>query len=69
MRNQSPLRTLADHLLDEPVEDWINRRRAEGIAWRWIARDLMNATDGKVDVTVQTLQNWVEAGVEEVAAS
>lgn len=52
---------LANHLLGRDVRDFISERRAEGRAWRYIARDLYDATDGQVDVTYETLRQWAEA--------
>lgn len=49
---------LATHLLGRDVRDFIAERRAENRAWRYIARDLYNATGGQVDVTYETLRQW-----------
>jgi hypothetical protein len=57
----SPLRRLADHLLDNGLEDFIRGRRDAGRSWRLVARDLYDATDGAVDVTTVTLTNWFPA--------
>ncbi len=51
----------ADHLLGEPVEQWIMRRRPD-MSYRHIAAELKAATDGRVDLSTQTIINW-EAGV------
>lgn len=53
-----PLRRLADHLLDGKLDDFVLTRRAEGMAWRLIEREIWVATDGQVDVTFETLRNW-----------
>lgn len=51
-------RKLADLLLGEagPLEEFVAARRPK--SWRLIARDLLEATDGKVDVTHETLRQW-----------
>lgn len=55
----TPLQLLADQLLgDETAESFVRSRRAERRSWRLIARDLLEATDGKVDVTAETLRIW-----------
>lgn len=51
---------LASHLLGRDVRDFIAEKRTEGRAWRYIARDLYDATDGQVDVTYETLRQWTE---------
>lgn len=51
---------LASHLLGRDVRDFIAERRTEGRAWRFVARDLYEATDGLVDVTHETLRQWHE---------
>lgn len=52
---------LADVLLGDeqgPLERFVTDRRGEGRSWRLIARDLFDATEGKVDVTFETLRSW-----------
>lgn len=49
---------LASHLLGQDVHAFIAERRAGGRAWRYIARDLYEATNGQVDVTYETLRQW-----------
>lgn len=58
----SPVYTLTKHLLGEEPRVWIERKRTQGRSWRLLARDLWNATDQQVDVTTQTLQNWMREG-------
>ena len=41
-------------------ETWINEQPADGIAWRIVARNLYGATNGRIDVTHETLRNWSE---------
>jgi len=54
----NPYQELAGLLLDRPIGEYIAERRAANRSWRLIARDLMNDTDGKIDVTEATLRNW-----------
>ena len=56
MGTESPTRRLADHLLDGKLDEYVRSRRAEGMAWRLIARDLW--ADIGVDVTYETLRSW-----------
>lgn len=51
---------LASHLLGGDVRDFIRVRRDAGRAWRFVARDLYDATAGQVDVTYETLRQWHE---------
>lgn len=65
----TPTQLLAGALIGQPVTDWITAQRQAGRPWRFIARDLAEATDGQIDVTVQTLHNWMrEAASAERAA-
>jgi hypothetical protein len=52
---------LATILLERDVRDFITERRTAGRAWRFIARDLYDATEGQVDVTYETLRQWSAA--------
>jgi hypothetical protein len=60
---RTPKYLLADHLLagEGGVDAWVAARRATGRSWRLIARELYVATQGRVDVTAQTLHNWFSA--------
>lgn len=49
---------LADHELGEPLAARVERDRKAGKAWRIIARDLYVETEGRVDVTHETLRAW-----------
>lgn len=49
---------LASHLIGRDVRDFIAERRDEHRPWRFIARDLYEATDGQIDVTHETLRQW-----------
>lgn len=52
------MQRLADHLLDGGLDEFVLSRRAQGRAWRFIARDLYEATDRGIDVTYETLRGW-----------
>ena len=49
---------LASHLLGRDVREFIAERRAGGRAWRFVARDLYEATGGQIDVTYETVRGW-----------
>ena len=53
---------LATILIKQDVRQFIADKREAGRPWRYIARDLYDATDGQVDVTYETLRQWHEAG-------
>lgn len=57
----SHAQVLAEHLLGEPFTAYSTRLRDKGFSWRGIARQLHSDTDGTVDVTEQTLRNWLSA--------
>lgn len=57
MQSTTPLQMLADALLDTSLDEFVQERRPAR-AWRLIARDLYEATGGKVDVTDVTLASW-----------
>ena len=56
----TPTAQLADLILGDagPLEDFVRSRRAEGRAWRLIARDLYEVTGQRIDVTYETLRSW-----------
>ncbi len=56
----TPTQQLVEMILGEPIEAWIAKQRADGIAWRIVARNLYGATNGRIDVTHETLRNWSE---------
>lgn len=64
---QTPTQQLATMLLGRDVTEFINEKREHGRAWRFIARDLYDATDGQIDVTYETLRSWHFADPGEVA--
>ncbi len=53
-----PRQRLADLVLGRPVLDFIAERRADGKSFRLIARDLLEATSGEVDITDMTVRAW-----------
>lgn len=59
---------LADHLLAQPLAEYVAEKRSAIPKWPWrlIAAQLTIDTDGKVDVTHETLRQWY--GTAEVAA-
>jgi hypothetical protein len=36
----------------------VRERRERKRSWRLIARDLLTATDGEVDLTFETIRSW-----------
>lgn len=58
MATQTATRRLAEVVLGESLEEYVRSRRSAGRAWRLIARDLWEATDGEIDVTYETLRTW-----------
>ena len=56
--SETPTQRLASLLLGQDVRLFIAERRTDKRAWRFIARDLYDATDGQVDVTYETLRQW-----------
>ena len=51
MDPQTPTTRLAEHLLGEPLGDWVRRHRADDRSWPWISQRLREQTDGQVDIT------------------
>lgn len=58
MENLTPKRRLADLLLPEGLEHFVRSRRANGVAWRVVARDLWMETEGELDITFESLRAW-----------
>ena len=56
----TPTQRLASLILGEPVVGWLEARRAEGLSWRLIARELEKRSNGQLDITHETLRLWVE---------
>lgn len=57
MAHETPKQRLASVLLGQPVAPWIRARRP-GKSWRLIGIELREATNGEIDVPIQTLINW-----------
>jgi hypothetical protein len=55
-----PNAAIASRLLNEDVTSWINSRRAAGKTWRAIQRELVDATDGIIDVVHETIRAWAK---------
>lgn len=66
----TPTHQLADLLLGDagPLERFVRERRAAGVAWRVVARELYEATDQRVDVTFETLRTWFPEASGQVAS-
>lgn len=60
MAARTPKHQLADLLLggDGALEQFVGERRANEVSWRLIIRELYEATDGRVDLTYETLRTW-----------
>lgn len=56
---------LATLLLNRDVREFIHERRLTEPPrpWRFVVRDLVEATDGQIDVTHETLRQWYADGV------
>lgn len=65
----TPLQRLADYLLaPDGLEAFVRSRRADGVAWRIVERQLYETTNGEVDVTFETLRQWYPDRDEAVSA-
>lgn len=49
---------LVEHLIGGDLDGFVRARRVVGKAWRRIEKDIAEASDGKADVTGQTLYEW-----------
>ena len=58
MTPRHPRAALASLQLGRSVYDYIAEQRANGTAWRAIANNLRDATNGATDVTDQTVRAW-----------
>lgn len=69
MRTEPTLaKTLADKVLETPVEPWIAEQRAAGKSWRRIATDLRKRSGDELDLHPQTVERWLrEAGIADPA--
>ncbi len=54
----TPTQRLADLLIPGGLEEFVRSRRADGKAWRLVARDVYEATDRQIDVTYESLRSW-----------
>lgn len=61
----TPTQALARTMVDD-LDEFVISRRRDGRSWRLIARDLYDATNGRIDVTLETVRSWY--GDREVAA-
>lgn len=59
MNTETTAQTLATHLLGQPVHQWISAQRDKGRSLRYISVQLHIATGGKVDVTAETIRQWM----------
>lgn len=55
---ETPTQRLATMILGRDLGTFVAERRANRRAWRYIARDLYEATGGEIDVTYETLRSW-----------
>lgn len=62
----SDYRRLAEALFEDrygqPLADWIADQKDDGHTWRVVARNLRELTGGLLDVSPQTLINWMQEG-------
>lgn len=57
----TPTQRLAGLILGEPVDSWIRKQRIGGKAWRDIAAELRDRTNGQVDVSYEAIRKWDHA--------
>lgn len=55
---RTPVQELATVLLEEDVTELITKLRDKGTTYREIAKILSARTDGKIDVTINTVRSW-----------
>ena len=57
---RTPTEQLAHVLLGVSLEVFVAARRAQNPprAWRLVARDLLDATNGQIDITGEALRIW-----------
>lgn len=65
---RTPTMALADHLLKQPVEEWVRARRPQK-SYRRIALELRDVTKGKIEVTDRTVAAWATEDAADKAAS
>lgn len=67
-RPTSPLRELASHIIEKPVNAWLIEQADHGLSTREIATALDLLTGGKVSVSHATIAVWLtDAGLTDVA--
>lgn len=59
-QSATPLKLLAEHLLDEPLDDYVLSKRRARPQWPWqlIAEQLAEDTGGQVNLSRETLRLW-----------
>lgn len=65
----TPKRQLADLLTPGGLDNFVAERRDRDASWRSIALDLFTATDGKVNITPESLRLWYGIRPEKAKAS
>lgn len=59
----SPRKRRAAHQLKElglgDLGSWLQGQHSAGLSYEQIARELYRLTDGQVDVSYQTIKNWL----------
>lgn len=68
LRSVSEAYWLATQPSGYPLGDWIADQRERGTAWRVIASELRELTDGVIDLPSQTLINWYRTEQQQDAA-
>lgn len=59
----SPTAMLATEILEEPIEDWIQRHRNDERSWRWIAARLYETTSQQVQISGEHLRQIHKSAV------
>lgn len=56
----SPTRKLAEHLIGEPLDQYVASKRSARPRWSWrlIADQIAADTAGRVNVSSETLRQW-----------
>ncbi len=62
---RNPHREMATLILGEDPVEFVRAKRAEGLTYQDIARELYTETDGKLNISFNTVGNWLK---EEVAS-
>lgn len=58
MPKQTAKQRLADLILGRPLAEFVAERRASDVSWRRISRELLDSTDGAVDISGESLRSW-----------